>query len=157
LTGSVAIGDPVVARAIRALGHGSEADWNGYASAWLLLESAASAAARRAPAELVAAVELIDGPAPVEEPSAPELARLVHLGTEGPRAEARLARARGGSAWLQVSRGQVAPPRGGHDAWGATAVAAAVSLVRGGAVRDVLVWTAGQHSSSLIQLRAGVG
>ena len=77
LTGSVAIGDPVVARAVAALGHGSEEDWNGHAAAWLLLESAPNAAARRAPryAELVAAVELDDGRASVEEPRAPELAQ----------------------------------------------------------------------------------
>jgi 3-oxoacyl-[acyl-carrier-protein] synthase II len=159
LTGSVAIGDPVVARAIATLGHGSEEDWNGYASAWLVLESAASAAARRATqyAELVAVWELDEGQAPVEEPPAPEFARLVHLGTEGPRAESHLTRALDGSAWLQVPRVRVAPPGGGHDARGATAVAAAVSLLRRGEAREVLVWTAGQHSSSLIQLRVGVG
>jgi 3-oxoacyl-[acyl-carrier-protein] synthase II len=162
LSGSVAIGDPVVARAIASLGLGSEEDWNGHASAWVLLEAAPSAAARRAPchARVIAAVTLdhgADGSALVEEPRDRERARLVHLGTEGPRAEARLARAMAGSAWLEVPRVRVAQPRGGHDAWGVTALAAAACLLRRGIAREAMVWTAGQHSSSLVQLQASAG
>jgi 3-oxoacyl-[acyl-carrier-protein] synthase II len=162
LSGGVAIGDPVVARAIASLGSGSEQDWNGHAAAWVLLEAASSAAARHAlcHAQVIAAVTVdhgADGNAPVEEPRDREQARLVHLGREGPRAEACLARAMAGSAWLEVPRVRVIPPRGGHDAWGVTALAAAVCLLRRGAAREVMVWTAGQHSSSLVQLQALVG
>jgi 3-oxoacyl-[acyl-carrier-protein] synthase II len=160
LAGSAAIDDPVVSRSVVSLGLGSEEDWNGQASAWVLIESVPSAARRGAAAlaRVVSAAVLrggAHGRGTVREPRDPERSVLVESSAGEPSAEAMLEGALAGSAWLRAKKIRVRRVRGAHDAWGASAVGVAAGLLGAAAAREALIWSIGQESIHFLHLEAG--